>query len=96
MCVINPEIPTYIPDVYKLSSYLAKKTMCFRYKEQPDMFFMEIIFYRGVDKSLARPGRKQARKHVRYVRDFNNIETLAVIKFSFFCKARRRRKFTPF
>jgi len=30
-------------------------------------------------------------------RDFNNIETRAVIKVFFFsCKARRRRKFTPF
>ena len=36
--------------------------------------------YRGADKSLARPGRKQARKHVRDGRDFNNIETRAVIK----------------
>ena len=35
------------------------------------------------DKSLARPGRKQARKHVRDARDFNNIETRAVIKFLF-------------
>jgi len=34
--------------------------------------------YRGADKSLARPGRKQARKHVRDARDFNNIETRAV------------------
>ena len=32
-------------------------------------------------KSLARPGRKQARKHVRDARDFNNIETRDVIKF---------------
>jgi len=39
--------------------------------------------YRGADKSLARPGRKQAQKHVRDVRDFNNIETQAVIKFFF-------------
>jgi hypothetical protein len=39
--------------------------------------------YRGADKSLARPGRKQARKHVRDARDFNKIETRAVIKFSF-------------
>ena len=31
--------------------------------------------------SLARPGRKQARKHVRDARDSNNIETRAVIKF---------------
>ena len=28
-------------------------------------------------------------------RDFNNIETRAVITFFFSCKARRRRKFTP-
>jgi len=39
--------------------------------------------YRGADKSLARPGRKQARKHVRDARDFNNIETRAVVKFLF-------------
>ena len=51
--------------------------------------------YRGADKSLARPRRKQARKHVRDARNFNNIETRAVIKFLFFCKARRRRKFAP-
>jgi len=36
----------------------------------------------GADKSLARPGRKQARKHVRDARDFN-IEKRAVIKFLF-------------
>ena len=36
---------------------------------------------RGAVKPLARPGRKQARKHVRDARDFNNIETRAVIKF---------------
>jgi len=40
-------------------------------------------FYRGADKSLARPGRKQPRKHVRDARDFNNIETRAVIKLLF-------------
>jgi len=39
--------------------------------------------YRGADKSLVRPGRKQARKHVRDARDFNNIEMRAVIKFVF-------------
>jgi len=42
-----------------------------------------LIFYRAADKSLGRPGRKQARKHVRDARDFDNIETLAVIKFFF-------------
>jgi len=40
--------------------------------------------YRGADKSLARPGRKQAWKPVRDARDFNNIETRAVIKLFFF------------
>ena len=38
-------------------------------------------WYRRADKSLARPGRKQARKHVRDARDFNNFETRAVIRF---------------
>jgi len=42
--------------------------------------------YQGADKSLVRPGRKQARNHVRDARDFNNIETRAVI--SFFLSAR--------
>ena len=35
-------------------------------------------FYQGADKPLARPGRKQARKHVRDACDFNNMETRAV------------------
>jgi len=42
-----------------------------------------IQFYRGADKSLARSGRKQAQKHARDARDFNNIETRAVFKFFF-------------
>jgi len=41
------------------------------------------IYNRSADKSLARPGRKQALKQVRDARDFNNIETRAVIKFFF-------------
>ena len=40
-------------------------------------------YYRGAEKSLDRPGRTQARKHVWDVRDFNNMETRAVIKFFF-------------
>ena len=45
--------------------------------------------YQGADKSLAQPGRKQARKHVTDACDFN-IEMQAVIKFFFPpCKARR-------
>jgi len=39
--------------------------------------------YPGADKSLAQPGRKQARKHVRDAHHFNKIETRAVIKFHF-------------
>jgi len=49
--------------------------------------------YRGVDKSLARPGRKQAQKHVRDARDFNNIETQAVIKFFFFLQGKAPKEF---
>jgi len=41
------------------------------------------LVYRGADKSLARPRKKQARKHVRDARDCNYIETRAVIKFLF-------------
>ena len=44
--------------------------------------------YRGSDKSLARPRRKQARKHVRDARHFNNIETRAVIKIFFFLQGK--------
>ena len=41
-------------------------------------------YFLNNDNSLPRPGRKQARKHVRDARDFNNFETQAVIKFFFF------------
>jgi len=47
-----------------------------------------VFKYRGADKSLDRPGRKQARKHVTDARDFNNIETRAVIKFFFFLQGK--------
>ena len=39
--------------------------------------------YQGADESLARPGRKQAWKHVRDACDSNKIETRAVIMFLF-------------
>jgi len=41
------------------------------------------LAYRGADKSLALPGRKQVRKHVWEERDFNDIETQVHIKFVF-------------
>ena len=50
---------------------------CSAYRELPQ-------YTRGTDKSLARPGRKQARKHVRDASNFNDIEMRAVIKFFFF------------
>jgi len=46
------------------------------------------FLYRCADESLARPGRKQARKHVRDARDFNNIEARAVIRFFFFLQGK--------
>ena len=46
--------------------------------------YVENAKYRGAAKSLALSGSKQARKQVRDARDFNNIETQAVIKFCFF------------
>ena len=45
-------------------------------------------FCRGADKSLVRPGREQARKHVRDARDFNNVETRAVTNFFFSARQR--------
>jgi len=45
-------------------------------------------YTRGAGKSLALPGRKQARKHVSDASDFNNIETWAVIKFLSSCKGK--------
>ena len=43
---------------------------------------------RGADKSLARPGRRQAWMHVRDACDFNNIETRAVIRFFVFLQGK--------
>jgi len=43
-------------------------------------------FSRRADKSLARPGWKQTRKHVRDARDFNNIEMRADINGFFFAR----------
>jgi len=56
--------------------------------EEYHLVNIKICLYRGADKSLARPGRKQARKHVREARDFNNIETRAIIKFFYFLQSK--------
>jgi hypothetical protein len=39
--------------------------------------------YRGADKSEILSGRKQAMKHERNARDFNNIESRAILKHFF-------------
>jgi len=54
---------------------------------------LKLLHTKGADKSLARPGRKQARKNVRDARDFNNIETRAVIKFFFFLQGKAPKEF---
>jgi len=48
--------------------------------------------YRGADKSLARSGMKQTRKHIRDARDFSNIETRAVMKFFFFLQGKKPKE----
>jgi len=53
-----------------------------------DQISVMATLYRGSDKFLARPGRKQARKRVRDARGFNNIETRAVSKFFFFLQGK--------
>jgi hypothetical protein len=56
---------------------LPCKFICTVCRKKIDSFVLKNL---GADKSLARPGRKQSRKHVRDARDFNNIETRALIK----------------
>ena len=48
---------------------------------QPDALQMTIYGGGGADKSLARSGRKEPRKHIKDSNDFNNIETRDVIKY---------------
>jgi hypothetical protein len=65
---------------------------CYVEKEREREGLRSLYLYRGADKSLA-PTRKERSSEAR---DFNNIETRALIKFLFSCKARRRRKLTSF
>ena len=86
---------TYLPKFSWAFSYYCTNSDA-RFSYNLTRFDSSVLLNtRGADKSLARPGKKQAQKHVRDARDFNNIETRAVIKF-FTCKARSRMKFTPF
>ena len=84
-CILYPNSPSFFP-YNNLCLFCIQLKVC---------TFVANTLYRCADKSLTRPGRKQARKHVRDARDFNNIDReLSPVLFS--CKARRRRKFRPF
>ena len=69
----EPLISTGPFAVTKCSARLVSKES--RVSKPPSRYIL------GADKSLGRPGRKKARKHVKGARDFNNIETRAAIKF---------------
>jgi len=73
-------------------SFKAIHVINFTRRQKLSIVSYKRCLYRDGDNSLARPRRKQARKHIRDARDFNNIETRAVINF-FSYKARRRMKF---
>jgi len=78
--------PFFISDLIQLYCLQRVSNNCvliIRKAVQAALRYFIKHLYRGADKSLARPGRKQARKHVRDARDFNKIETRAVIKFFF-------------
>jgi len=72
---------TFNANIFRPSKYSA---IYFSIAEQKYMY----VCTRGADKSLARPGRKQARMHVRNARNFNNIETRAVIRVFFFLQGK--------
>jgi len=57
-------------------------------EDEGTLKFWNIETYPGADKFLARPGKKQAQKHIRDACDFNNIKTWAVIKFFFFLQGK--------
>jgi hypothetical protein len=71
-------ISIVLNDIY-LGLFLAAIRRGLGITTQPLRLPIPIANYWGADKSLARPGMKQARKHIRDARDFN-IETQAVIK----------------
>jgi len=85
-----PSLPATISDPFRDSyipvreGYINPLHHYGHYMYQKQSLYKTIcILYRGADKYLARPGRKQARKHVKDARDFDNIETRAVIEFFF-------------
>ena len=73
----------------ELISVCIERNLTYHIYQASGILNFNICLHPGADKSLARPGRKQARKNVRDARYFNNIETRAVIKFFFFLPARQ-------
>ena len=64
----------------RLAQLLSGNIQVFLGMKAPWLCRLHYWKYQGADKSLVRPGRKQAWKHVRDARDFNKIELRAVIK----------------
>jgi len=62
---------------------VLNRALMYSYAFQHSVSLYSYLKYRGAEKSLGRPGRKEARKHFRDARGFNNIETRAVIEFFF-------------
>jgi len=78
-----PEIRLAVTNHLHFIDLCNSDSVCFHGREAEFLKAIEIDaeVYRGADKLLAPPGRKQAQKPVRDARVFNNIETRAVIKF---------------
>jgi len=68
----------------KLISVCTERNLTHHIHQASGILNFNICLYRGPDTSLARPGKKQARKNVRDACDFNNIETRAVVEGIFF------------
>jgi len=66
-----------------LSDSNKKRRASTNFSTNPQYEIFTEILYWGADNSLARPGRKLARKHFRDARDFNKIETRTVINVLF-------------
>jgi len=87
-----------------LSRYFGKHLLCVTSQKSEGLnlllrnqtHIMIIQKYLGADKSLARPGRKHARKLVRAFPRFQQHRDASCYQFFFPCKTMRRRKFTLF
>jgi len=79
-------LPHFRPIYYEIplaNQYiLQKQTLYKTYYNIHNLWTVKRLQYQGADKFLARPGQIEAQKHVRDMRDFNDIEKRAVIKFS--------------